>query len=485
MTRMRERDIPDGRNVSSSTFRSSQQEQIPENPRYTFFREFLSANRTPILLILLVAFALRLALVIGFPHGAGDEIRYTAPAVNMLAGRGFSADVIEPYLPSDHTVPLYPIFIAAVYAVFGENNLAVRIAQSAIDLVTCLLVAFVAFNLAPTLLRRPAAIVALIIYAYLSWFTVFWTRYILTETLAMFLTMLAVTLSIWASRGRSARWLIVGAICGLAILTRADSILLVFAFVLFLVLQIVRLRSQAGVVALLLFCGGVPLVLAPWIVRNYLAFNKFQPLSNAYGKPRGEHVPMGYLLWMRTWMTDATDYHAQDLVFHPGNRDFDPRQLPNDVFDSPAEREEVAELITRYNQAGDMTPELSEQFRTLANERIQRAPLRFYLWLPLKRVVSMWLTGFSTTNRFHMFARILFVLPILIGGVLGFAISARSSPLVHLIALIILTRTALFAFIGAEARYIVEAYPLMIAACGITGAALLCYWNQLRTKSCH
>jgi hypothetical protein len=40
-----------------------------------------------------------------------------------------------------------------------------------------------------------------------------------------------------------------------------------------------------------------------------------------------------------------------------------------------------------------MTPELSDKFRALANERIKRAPLRFYLWLPLKRAVSMWLTG--------------------------------------------------------------------------------------------
>src|SRR5882672_7182867 len=130
---------------------TTESEKAPERSTHHSFRRLLSGYRTPILLILLLAFAWRLVLVIGFPHPAVDEIRYTAPAVNMLAGRGFSADVIEPYLPSDHTVPLYPIFIAAVYAVSGQNNLAVRIAQSAIDLVTCLLVAFVAFNLAPPL----------------------------------------------------------------------------------------------------------------------------------------------------------------------------------------------------------------------------------------------------------------------------------------------------------------------------------------------
>jgi hypothetical protein len=95
----------------------------------------------------------------------------------------------------------------------------------------------------------------------------------------------------------------------------------------------------------------------------------------------------------------------------------------------------------------------------------------------------MWLTGFATNNRFHRFLRILFVLPILIGGVLGFAIWARNSPLATLIALIIFTRTALFAIIGAEARYAVEAYPLVIAAAGVTGAAVWRFWLKPRKRS--
>ena len=133
-------------------------------------------------------------------HAAFDEIRYTAPAINMLAGRGFSSDQSEPILPSEHTVPVYPLFIAAVYSIFGQHNSAVRVAQSAIDLITCLLVAFVSFRLAPPSLKRSAAISALIIYGCLSWFTVSWTRYILTETLASFLTMLAVAVGLMAFR---------------------------------------------------------------------------------------------------------------------------------------------------------------------------------------------------------------------------------------------------------------------------------------------
>jgi 4-amino-4-deoxy-L-arabinose transferase-like glycosyltransferase len=182
------------------------QRDASENATGRSFPYFLAAYRTPILFILLLAFGLRLVLAIGFPHGAGDEIRYTTPAVNMLAGRGFSSDVSEPIRPSEHTVPAYPLFIAAVYFVFGQHNVAVRIAQRAIDLITCLLVAFISFNLAPPSQKRSAAMSALIIYGCLSWFTVSWTRYILTETLATFLTVLAVAVSIMAFRNERWRW---------------------------------------------------------------------------------------------------------------------------------------------------------------------------------------------------------------------------------------------------------------------------------------
>ncbi len=72
----------------------------------------------------------------------------------------------------------------------------------------------------------------------------------------------------------------------------------------------------------------------------------------------------------------------------------------------------------------------------------------------------MWLTGFATTNRFHRFLRILFVLPILTGGVLGFMIWAHNKMLVELLALLILTRSLVFAYIPVVTRAtFVEAIP--------------------------
>ena len=456
-------------------------EKSAESTAQASFREFLHTYRKPILIMLLLAFGWRLVWVIGFPREAGDEKRYTVPAINMLAGHGFSSDVREPILPSEHTVPLYPLFIAAVYAVFGQNNSAVRIAQSAIDLFTCLLVAFVSFRLAPPKLKTTAAFLGLIIYGFLCWFTISWTRYILAETLATFLTMLAVAVSAMTLRSERWRWPAVGFICGVALMVRADAVLLVAAFGLFLLIQIARLRNSKSVVNLLLFCGVIPLVLAPWIARNYIALGKFQPLASPVGMPHGEYVPGGYLLWIRTWMTDTTHYRAFHPVLSPGSRSFDPRQLPDEAFDNSEERERVLLLIDRYNETGQFTPEMSEEFQVIANARIKRAPIRFFVWLPIQRMAGMWLTGFATTNPSHRLARMALVLPILIGGIVGFAFLTQNPRLVQLLLLVIFTRTLFFGFLNSSEHYIVEAYPPVIAACGVTSAFLWCRLKLVRT----
>src|SRR6266853_376863 len=111
------------------------------------FLAFLRGSRKSVVLILLLALILRLVLAVWFPSSAGDESRYTVPAVNMLHGHGFSSDLREPYSPTMAAVPLYPLFITAVFGVFGEHMLAVRIAQGLLDLLTSLLVAFVSFRL--------------------------------------------------------------------------------------------------------------------------------------------------------------------------------------------------------------------------------------------------------------------------------------------------------------------------------------------------
>ena len=92
------------------------------------FAAFLGASRTKILLILLVALAVRAGFVFAFPDPL-DETRYRPIAVNILDGNGFSSDAKQPYSPSEAATPAYPLLIATVYAVAGRSVFVLTLTQ--------------------------------------------------------------------------------------------------------------------------------------------------------------------------------------------------------------------------------------------------------------------------------------------------------------------------------------------------------------------
>ena len=186
-----------------------QAENPPGRPGRESFRATLRAHLPAVLLLLAAALALRLLFIFAAPRPsswAGDA-RYYVTAANLLAGNGYSWDESPPYGPSLANVPAYPFFIAAVYAVAGPRPDAVRVAQALLDLLTCLLVAYLSFSLAPPRLKRRAALSALAVYGLLSWFTMVWTTCLLSETLTLFLTALTAALCARALEvGRPKLW---------------------------------------------------------------------------------------------------------------------------------------------------------------------------------------------------------------------------------------------------------------------------------------
>jgi 4-amino-4-deoxy-L-arabinose transferase-like glycosyltransferase len=450
------------------------------------FRRLLRARRGAVLALLVAAFGLRLFFIFVAPHPgswAGD-VRYSRSASNLLAGHGYSVDESPPYRPSMASAPGYTLFMAAVYATAGPRGDAVRVAQAALDLLTCLLVAYLAYRAAPAALRRRAAFAGLAAYGLVSWYTFIWTVCLMSETLTLFFTTL--TLAFCArgiEKGRWPEWAAAGAACGLAVLSRPDSVLLAFAVLIFLGVRLMLKRSRAALLTAAGFCLALGLALTPWTVRNYLTFGVFEPLANEYGCAAGCYFPKGYLHWVRTWLKDETHFdYAFEAPWPTGVTAFDAAHLPRDAYDSEEERRRVVELIGRYERAGSVTPELDADFRALADERVGSNPLRFFVTLPLRRLASMWLTGFSTSRPtpYMMLLRVLSVLPLHLCAALGFALWLRGRPLMWLLLLVVLARSAFFGFHYApETRYIVEGYPAALAACAVTAAAA---WSWLRAR---
>jgi hypothetical protein len=138
-----------------------------------------------------------------------------------------------------------------------------------------------------------------------------------------------------------------------------------------------------------------------------------------------------------------------------------------------------------------MTPEIDAGFAQLARERIARHPVRFYVWLPLKRAHTMW---FDTHSQYWPFEGDLlpledldyehhqqFWLPLFAGltaiyTLLGLAggwllwdskkFAARRWLL--LTALAISLRLILFSSMeNPEPRYLVEFFPFLAILSGI------------------
>ncbi|HWS87083.1 MAG TPA: glycosyltransferase family 39 protein [Pyrinomonadaceae bacterium] len=463
-------------------------EELPPGARAPedSFRRWLRAHRTVVLGLLVAAFALRLCFIFVAPHPASwaGDVRYHLSASNLLAGNGYSVDEAPPYRPSMASAPGYALFMAAVYAVAGQRGDAVRVAQALLDLLTCLLLAYVAFRAAPPGLKERAAFAGLALYGLVSWYTMVWTACLMAETLTLFFTTLTLALAARGiEKGGRAEWAAAGVACALAILTRPDSVLLAFAVFIFLGARLLRRRSRAALLTAAGFCVALGLTLTPWTARNYVAFGIVEPLADEYGCAAGCYFPKGYLHWVRTWLRDETHFdYAFEAAWPTGVTAFDAAHLPRDAYDSEEERRRVVELIGRHNRAGQITPDLDADFRALGWERVRAAPLRFFLTLPLYRLASMWLTGFSTSRPtpYMMLLRVLSVLPLHLCALAAFALWLRGRPLMWLLLLVVVARSAFFGFHYApETRYIVEAYPPMLAACAVTAAAL---WGYLRAR---
>lgn len=528
-------------------------------------------------LLLLAAFSFRAALARLLPNDEPlDGKVYSQIARNVLEQQIYSHATEPPFEPSLIRLPGYPLFIAGVYSLFGHgDNTGVRLVQALLDTATCGLIALLAFFWEPDQnLKRRSSIAALTLAAFCPFTTIYVTT-ILTETPTMFLAVamcLTATLAFQATRHRdSMLWAATGILAGTATLFRPDSGLFALAIGITLVVSTllragdVKLEKRKdevlyrfsraaylGALFSLAFC----LVLAPWTIRNSRVFNVFQPLAPAHAEMPGEFVPHGYFAWLRTWVDDGR--YVGPVFWALDESPIKLEDIPDEAFDSAAEKQRVAALLDKYNHpeqlapdteadeppgddegaddfdattqldekppgkdpgsdeteaddvaddpdsgnvgpsaepAGappvEMTPEIDAGFAALAKERLERNRLRSYLWLPLRRGISLW---FDTHSQHYPFEGMLlpvqnldssrqqqFWLPLFAGltflytllGIMGAGFLWQTHQLfsrqwVLLVGLIVFLRIGFFATLeNPEPRYVVEIFPFLSVLGGI------------------
>lgn len=359
-------------------------------------------------LALLAGLALRLYFIVHFPFYAGDTKFYEELARNWLDHGVYGLFVMGQLVPVDMRTPGYPGFLAAIYFLLGRGGPTVVLVQAFLDLGTCVLTALIAAQLAPVSRRRAVATVALWM-ATLCPFTANYTAVVLTETLAIFLTALALLVFVYlfsdpaidlptahsAARGtvlRFAAWfLLAGFIAGLGALVRPEAPLVLAAAGLALYL---RWRRRGNWPKLILagswMCVGLLLALLPWAARNARILGRIEFLGPRYAQSYGDFIPRGFFAWTQTWMTRFSEAYVVNWKL--GKEPLRADALPASAFDSDAERARIAALLAQYNGNLRMTPALDYQFAILARERTARHPWRTYLSIPAERILAMWFT---------------------------------------------------------------------------------------------
>jgi len=366
-------------------------------------RTLLRRNSRFFLLATLAGLALRLLFLFGCSRVTDDSHFYADIAKNWLQHGVYGLTDNGVIIPTLTRLPGYPAFLAVVFAIFGADQYrAVFVIQIFVDIATC----FVIADIARRTISDRAAKTAFLLSA-LCPFLANYASVALTETLEVFFTALALDCAVTGltalcspSSGDTVRlpsflpWIGCGAATGAAILFRPDGGILLAAIGLYLAFAIVRnFRSRRSAVTLLsagLIVAAVTCaVLAPWTIRNWHAFHRFQPLAPRYANEQDEGVAYGFNRWVKTWIAD---YASVEEVYWPvPDEPVDPAKLPDRAFDSFEQKQATLYVIAGYNEDLAVSPEIDACFANLAAERIRQHPLRYYVQLPFLRIADMWL----------------------------------------------------------------------------------------------
>jgi 4-amino-4-deoxy-L-arabinose transferase-like glycosyltransferase len=428
------------------------------------------------------AVCLRLFFILKFPQISDDSFIYGDIAKNWLQHGIYGMTGVGAPYPTYIRLPGYPAFLACVFAIFGmEHYRAVLFVQMLVDIGMCFLTA----DLARRLYSEQAAKIAFLLAAICP-FLANYTAAVLSETLEIFFTALALDLALIGLRELDARWAWFGCglACAAAILLRPDGGLLLIAIVLYLVF--IFFRSEQPQAKASLFRAAIIVVivsfapLVPWTVRNWITIHRFEPLAPRYANEADEFVPAGFNRWVKTWIADYAS--VEEFYWNVPRAKVDTHKLPARAFDSPLQQSQTEAAIDAYNTTLSIDPQLDQQFAALAASRIREHPLRYYLKLPLIRIVDMWLRPrtelLPSDPRWWEFNDAWQWSAVTVGfGILNLAyvllaccgiLRGRQVEGIGLLLLFIVVRSV---FLGTlenpEPRYTLECYPAIIVFAGI------------------
>ncbi len=229
-------------------------------------------------LLVVLGLGLRVAYIfVSHAWGAppsDDGIEYQILGSNLAAGKGYVTPAGDAYV---FRPPGYPFFLAAIYAVTGPNPDAARLANALVSALTCLPV----YGFVRRLWNWKAGLIAAVGIAFHP-LLIYLVGLIYPESLTVCLVALSFYLT-QVARQSSRAWplLLLAATLAELIYVRPNLLIWVLTLVLWAIAAFSTLRSRVR--AAVIVVGGAVLLVAPWSLRNAIAFDEFTWISTNGG----------------------------------------------------------------------------------------------------------------------------------------------------------------------------------------------------------
>ncbi len=184
-----------------------------------------------------------------------DTVTYIEPALRLLHGDGFIDD--------GHRTPIYPLFIAIIYKVFGEKDLPVIVAQIILSVATV----YFTFLIGKKLFSERTAILAAFLMA-ISLKSIALAIFLLTETLFTLLFVGSILAYLLFRENKKRFWIVTsGILVGLSILCRPIASFFPYLFIVLVFFDQAK-TNRERVVKSCLYLLSFLIVIVPWILWN-------------------------------------------------------------------------------------------------------------------------------------------------------------------------------------------------------------------------
>ena len=220
----------------------------------------------------------------------GDAIGYHELATTLVENHRFAYS--NTGQPDALRTPLYPMFIAVIYSLFGVKPWIVLLTQIMIDTLSCFLL-LVSLS---RLFSRRVAFIASTLYALDPFLILYSTARLYSDTLFVFFLVAAFWFFSLARQGEISKKTLLNyglssLFLGLATLTRPISLFIIACFVVFFVVAYWN-RPRIALTYALLSSLIFGLTLFPWFFRNYLTFGYFSFSTSGSFNSLEDVVPM-------------------------------------------------------------------------------------------------------------------------------------------------------------------------------------------------